>query len=226
MEGIGNVMTKASYEVNTLALKVGPIHERLLAYFNEMHEARAAGDTQTIEELEVFVPLLLDEFEATECLNSPNPGWMAGKMRGGWNLARGDLDAALQAELTGFRYADEEPSAPDGNDTQKNRRKSVSASNVADQLWRMGRAAEGLAWAQLSVELWPSNGINYLVLGITAYHAGLKNQADQIFRNLRQAADFNDEQDVIAQCMGFERELYTMTDLPAVRDLLEDMGVR
>src|SRR5258708_23985270 len=136
MKGIGTVMAKASYEVNTLALKVGPIHERLLRYFNDMHEARAAGDTQTIEELEVLVPRLLDEFESTECRNSANPGWLAGKMRGGWNLARGDLNSALQAELTGFRYADEESSAADGDDTQKNRRTSVSASNVADQLPR------------------------------------------------------------------------------------------
>jgi hypothetical protein len=226
MKGIGTVMAKASYEVNTLGLKVGPIHERLLAYFNEMHEARAAGDTQTIEELEALVPQLLDEFEATECSNSPNPGWLAGKMRGGWNVARGELYAALQAELAGFNYADEEPSAPDGNDTEKKHRKSVSASNIADQLWRMGRAAEGLPWAQLSVELWPSNSINYLVLGITAYHGGLKKQADQIFRNLRQVANFKDNQDVIAKCMEFERELHTMTDLPSVKDLLEDMGVK
>ena len=225
MKGIGTVMTKASYEVNTLALKVGPMHERLLEYFNEMHEARAAGDTQTVEELEVFVPQLLKEFESTECRNFANPGWLAGKMRGGWNLARGDLDAALQAELIGFRYADEEPSALDGNDTPKNRRKSVSASNIADQLWRMGRATEGLPFAQLSVELWPTNSINYLVFGITAYHAGLKKQADQIFSKLREAADFGDEQDVIAKCMEFERELLNMTDLPAVRDLLEEMGV-
>lgn len=225
MEGIGTVMTKASYEVNTLALKVGPIHERLLAYFNEMHEARAADDTQTIEELEALVPQLLEEFESTECRTSPNPGWLAGKMRGGWNLARGELYAALQAELSGFRYADEEPSSTDGDDTAKKRRKSVSASNIADQLWRMGRAAEGLPWAQLSVELWPSNSINYLVLGITAYHAGFKKQADQIFRNLQEAANFKDDQDAIAKCMGFERELHTMTDLPAVKDLLEAMGV-
>jgi len=225
MKGPGTVMAKASYEVNTIGLKVGPLHERLLAYFNEMHEARASGDTQTVGELEVLVPQLLDEFESTECSNTPNPGWLAGKMRGGWNLARGDLNSALQAELAGFRYANEEPSAADGNDTEKNRRKSVSASNIADQLWRMGRAAEGLPFAQLSVELWPSNSINYLVLGITAYHAGFKEQADKIFSNLRQAANFKDDRDAIAKCMEFERELHDMTDLPAVRDLLEDMGV-
>ena len=223
MEGIATVMTKASYEVNTLALKVGPIHERLLRYFNEMHEARATGDTQTIEELEEIVPQLLDEFESNECLNHPNPGWLARKMRGGWNVARGDFEAALQAEVSGFRFADEEPSAPDGNDTEKNRRKSVSASNIADQLWRMGRAVEGLPFAQLSVELWPSNGVNHLVLAITAYHAGHKNEADQIFSNLRKIADFKDERDIIARCMEFERELQHMADLPAVKDLLEQM---
>jgi hypothetical protein len=226
MKGTGTVMVKASYEVNSLGLKVGPLHARLLACFNEMHEARAEGETQTIEELEVLVPRLLDEFEATECRNHPNPGWLAGKMRGGWNLARGDLDLALQAELIGFRCADEESSAPDGNETPKNHRKSVSASNIADQLWRMGRAAEGLPWAQLSVELWPSNSINHLVFAITAYHAGLKQQANQIFSKLRQVANFEDDQNVIAKCLEFERELHDMTDLPSVRDLLEDMGVK
>jgi hypothetical protein len=226
MKGIGTVMTKASYEVNTLGLKVGPLHERLLDYFNEMHEARAAGDKKTIEELEALVPRLLDEFESTECRNDPNPGWLAGKMRGGWNLARGELYAALQAELSGFQCADEELSALGGDDTAKKHRKSVSASNIADQLWRMGRAAEGLPWAQLSVELWPSNSINYLVLGMTAYHAGLKKHADQIFRSLREVANFKDNRDVIAKCMEFERELHTMTDVPAVKDLLEDMGVK
>ncbi|HKO61188.1 MAG TPA: hypothetical protein VJV03_08525 [Pyrinomonadaceae bacterium] len=219
-------MAKASYEVNTIGLKVGPLHERLLRYFNEMHEARAARDKQTIEELEVLVPQLLNEFEATECRNSSNPGWLAGKMRGGWNLARGDLGAALEAELSGFSHANAEPSAAGGDDTEKNRRKSVSASNVADQLWRMGRAAEGLPYAKLSVELWPSNSVNYLVCGITAYHAGFKEQANQIFSNLRQVANFKDDRDAIAKCLQFERELEDMTDLPAVRDLLQDMEVK
>jgi hypothetical protein len=177
-----------------------------------------------IEDLEVFVPTLLDEFEATECRNTPNPGWLAGKMRGGWNLAKGDINAALQAEMTGFYHADKEPFVSDENDTARKRRKSVSASNIADQLWRLDRATEGLPWAQLSVELWPSNGINYLVLGITAYHAGLKDQADQIFSNLRQVADFKDDQDVISKCMEFERELLAMTDLPSVKSLVEKMG--
>lgn len=226
MKGTETAMTtKASYEVNTLGLKVGPLHERLLAYFNDMHEARAIGDTQTIKELEAFVPQLLDEFESTECRNYPNPGWLAGKMRGGWNVARGKFDAALQAELAGFRYASEEPSAPDENDTARKQRQSVSASNIADQLWRLGRATEGLPWAKLSVELWPSNSINFLVFGITAYHGGYKDQADQIFRNLRQVANLQDDRDAIAKCMGFERELHAMTDLPNVKDLLADMGV-
>jgi hypothetical protein len=69
--------------------------------------------------MELFVPALLEEFEATECRNTLSPGWLAGKMRGGWNLARGDVNAALQAELIGFRYANEEPSAPDENDTAR-----------------------------------------------------------------------------------------------------------
>lgn len=225
MKNIGNTITGASYEVNTLGLEVGSVHKRLLAYFNDMHEARATGDTQTIEDLEEFVPTLLDEFEATECQNTPNPKWLSNKMRGGWNVARGDIEAALEAEMTGYRHANEETSA-DGDDTAHDRRRSVSASNIADQLWRLGRAEEGMPWAQLSVELWPTNGVNYLVLAIAAYYAGYKTQADQIFRSLQQVADFRDEADLLSKCMIYERELRAMTDLPAVKNLIEKMEVK
>lgn len=215
---------KASYEVNTLSLEVGPCHERLLEYYNEMHEARACGDTETIEELERLVPGLLEEFEATECRKASNPGWLSGKMRGGWHVARGDFETALIFEHEGYRCADEEP---DREETRiaKAQRKSVSASNIADQLWRLGVAEQGLPWARLSVELWPSNTINHLVLAITAYHAGLREEADQVLGLLRQVARFENERDVLAKCMSFERELHRMTDLPAVQDLLQDMEV-
>lgn len=214
---------KASYEVETIKLEAGPRHKRLLGYYNEMHEAQAAGDTATIHELEQIVPPLLDEFEATECPNMPNPGWLSGKMRAGWHVARGDFETALKFEQQGYRHADEEPDAKETR-TAKARRKSVSASNIADELWRLGRAQEGLPWARLSVELWPSNTINHLVLAITAYHAGLRDEANQIIAQLRQIADFSRERDVLSKCMSFERELKAMTDLSAVQQLLQHMG--
>ena len=224
MKEIRNVNGGASYEVNTLGLEVGDLHKRLLSYFNEMHEARATGNSQTIDHLEAFVPTLLDEFAATECNYTQNPRWLENKMRGGWNLARGNVEAALEAELTGYYYANTEKIASDEDETATKRRQSVSASNIADQLWRLGRAKEGLSWAQLSVKLWSSNSINYLVLGITAYYAGYKNQANHIFSSLGQIADFKDERDMVSKCMQFERELRTMTDLPAVKNIVEKMG--
>lgn len=217
-------MTRASYEVNTMGLDVGPLHRRLLDYFNEMHEARATGDTKSMEELEAVVPKLLEKFAATECLDSPNPEWLANKMRAGWQVARGDVAAALKFESIGYHHAAGEPA--DGDNVEARRRKSVSASNIADQMWRLGRAEEGLRWAKLSVELWPSNSVNYLVLAITAYHAGLTTDADQLFAQLRQATSFDDDHDVLAKCMEFEQELRNMSALASVRGLLEDLGAR
>lgn len=214
---------KPSYEVNTLRLNVGPLHQRLLGYYNEMHEAIASGDGDTVQELEEIVPPLLEEFEATECQTSVNPGWLAGKMRGGWHVARGDFNAALRFELNGYQHAAEEPDNRD-NPIGKAHRRSVSASNIADQLWRLGRAREGLDWARISVELWPENTINHLVLAITAYRAGLRKEADQVLSKLRQVAEFGNEHDALSLCISFERELHGMTELPAVESLLRDMG--
>lgn len=207
-----------------MGLEIGPLHRRLLDYFNEMHEARATGDVRLVDELDALVPELLDEFSATECLESSNPGWLANKMRAGWQVARGNFAAALQFESMGYRHAADEQG--EGGDTEANRRRSVSASNIADQMWRLGRSKEGLPWAKLSVELWPSNSVNYLVLAITAYHAGLKDEADQLFAHLRQAASFDDERDVLAKCMEFERELQNMSELASVRGLLENLGAK
>lgn len=223
MKGTGTAMAKASYEVNTIGLKVGPIHTRLLALFNEMHEAQASGDVLKIQQLEHTVPLLIEEFETTECRDSPNPGWLAGKMRGGWHVARGDFETALKFERIGYQYALEELVADGADETPKKHRMSVSASNIADELWRLGRASEGLPLAKLSVELWPSNSINYLVLSITAYYAGFREEADQVLSQLHKIAGFSDHRDALSKCMEFERELRNMRDLPSVQRLLSAM---
>lgn len=216
--------SKASYETNTLNLKVGFLHEALLAYFNDMHEARATYDLGTMEELEQIVPALLDEFEATECRKTENPLWLACKMRAGWQMARGDFQSALKFELDGYRHADEERASPKDS-VARNHRRAVSASNIADQLWRLQRAKEGLTWARHSVELWPANSINHLVLAITAYHAGLKKEANNLLGQLLTIASY-DERNLLFQVMSFERELQIMVDLPNVQNLLKNMRQR
>ncbi|HEY6249313.1 MAG TPA: hypothetical protein VI685_05100 [Candidatus Angelobacter sp.] len=213
---------KASYEVNTIGLKAGPIHQKLLAYYNDLHNARAEGNLVTIEKLEQLVPPLIEEFERTECKATPNPSWLASKMLAGFQVARGDFQSALKFELEGYRHADEEP--PIGDAKARDRRRSVSASNVADEMWRVGRAAEGLEWALLSVDLWPENSINVLVLGICAFHAGLKEKADEIFAELSELADFTNERDTLAACLAYERELRHMQELKSVQKLLAEMG--
>lgn len=224
MKGTATAMAKASYEVETIPQNVGPIHKRLLSYFNEMHEARDTGNIDVMEDLESIVPALLGEFEAVECSKGVNPGWLLNKMRAGWEVARGDFEAALKFERDGYRCAEDEPT--DGNNIARNQRLSISASNIADELWRLDRATEGLPWAKLSVDLWPSNTVNSLVLAITAYHAGFPNEADQLLSQLRRIANFDDARDVLSKCMQFERELHTMTDLASVQGLFEDMGVK
>jgi len=213
---------KASYEVNTLGLHAGPLHVQLLAYYNDMHEAQAAGDTATISRLQQVVPPMLDDFEKTECKTTANPQWLATKMRAGWYVALGDFETALKFERAGYDHAEHE--RPGQDIKGRNQRRSISASNVADESWRMGRAAEGLPWALLSVDLWPENSVNHLVLAITAYHAGQKETADKILAELGAIADFTNRRDALAACLTYERELRHMRDLKSVQDLLAELG--
>ena len=209
---------KASYEVNTLRIATGPCHRRLVDAFNEYHEALDLQDEETMSRLGLEVPVLLDEFDRTESDKSDNPPWLRCKMRGGWHVARGEFEKALVWEVQGFRHAESEPGGPEAA-----RRMSVSASNIADELTRLGRADEALEWGRLSIELWPSNAINHLVMAMALYRAGLRDQAEHIIEELRRLADFGNENDVLAKCIAYDRELHEMDDLPAVQQLLREM---
>jgi hypothetical protein len=213
---------KASYEVNSIGLLAGPIHKKLLAYYNDIHAARACGNTEEATKLKSLALPLLEQFELTECKSTPNPAWLLAKMHAGFYVAKGDFETALKFECEGYKHANEEPQT---NDRAKDQRKSVSASNIADELWRVGRAKEGLDWAFLSVQLWETNSINHLVLAITAFHAGLKDQAEAILSKLFDLADFDNEHDALAACIAYEGELVHMKELKSVQKLLTQIGV-
>lgn len=214
--------TKASYEANTLLIQTGELHAQLLSYLNQTHEAVANGDKPALAEMRKVVPEVLSRFERSECENYENPTWLGNKMRAGWHVALGEFDKAYEYELAGWRAATSEPEMQSNRDT-RTKRVSISASNLADQLLRMGRASEALPWAKASVELWPSNTVNHLVFGQVLYHVGMKKQADFVIEQLRQLAQFGDSRDVLSKCMAYERALQDMADLQSVKRLFKDM---
>ena len=213
---------KASYEANTLSIKTGPLHAKLISYFNETHEAVANTDMGTVDELRKIVPALLEEFERTECEKYENPAWLKFKMRAGWHVALGEFEKAYKFEHEGLLAAAGEPERRSNRET-RTKRISISASNIADQLLRQGRALEALEWAKTSVDLWPTNTVNHLVYGQVLYHAGMKKHANGILDELRRVAQFGNSRDVLAKCMTYERALQDMFELPAVKQLLREM---
>jgi hypothetical protein len=214
---------QASFEVNTLLEPVGPLRRELIASFNDYHEAVASGNQRAMQELNESVPPLLDEFDRTESWETANPRWMQAKMRAGWHVARGKYELALDFERAGWKHAEAEEDRPETREATA-RRKSISASNIADELRRLGRTREALRWGRLSVELWTSNPINHLVLAMILYRAGYRDAADWILEELRRMADFRSGHDVLAHCMSYERELHEMDDLLSVRRLLTDIA--
>jgi tetratricopeptide (TPR) repeat protein len=209
---------KASFEVNTTGTDTGPIHSQLVRLFNERHDALDRMDEYEMRRLDSIVPDLLNEFERTESHNSANAGWLQCKMRGGWHVAKGEYEEALAWETQGFNHA-----ASEADQVQAARRKSVSASNIADQLTRLGRPEEALEWARISIDLWPTNAINHLVMAMALYRAGFHESAEHIIAELLALANFSNENDVLAKCISYERELHDMHDLPAVQKLLQAM---
>lgn len=210
---------QASYEVPTISELTGPLHEKLIHYFNETHEAVAHEDEDTLNELRGFVPELLQDFIDKESGLSENPAWLVNKMYAGWHVALGDFEQALQYEHAGFRAASGEPET-EASKESRTKRISVSANNIADELRRLGRESEALPWAKSSVDLWPSNTVNQLVWSLVLYRVGMPDQANFIINELRKVAS---QHDVLSKCMSFERELQDMVDLPAVRRLFVDM---
>jgi tetratricopeptide (TPR) repeat protein len=215
---------KASFEANTLAEYTGPLHRKLIRYFNDYHEAVEEGDREAMQELDEVVPPLLKKFGESEVQSSPNPSWLKAKMWAGWHVARGEYEQALAFEQEGWEHAQAEIERPETREAVA-KRQSVSASNIADELRRIGKHEEALKWALLSVELWSSNPINHLVLALAMYRGGYHDKAERIIEELLRMADFRSGRDILANCMKYERELYEMDNLRAVQALLKNTAM-
>jgi tetratricopeptide (TPR) repeat protein len=215
---------KASCEVNTLPEPIGPLRRRLIAYYNDYHDAVELGDRAAMLELDELIPPVLAEFERTESWEAENPLWLQAKTRAGWYYAKGHYGQALEADLESWKHAEAEADRPETRAAIA-RRKAVSAANIADELHRLGgRSAEAVEWARRAVQLDPSNSINHMVLAMALYHDGQRDAAGPIIAELRRLANFRNGRDVLANCLLYERDLHEMEDLPAVRLLLRDMA--
>lgn len=220
MNGLGH--PTGSFEANTIGETTGPKHARLLRELNGIHEAVAEGDDYRIKKAKTTVPALLRDFAATESQSHVNQPWLIAKMLAGYHVALGEYPEAIRYEMEGYQHALAEPDTNEG----VCKRRSVSASNLSDQLRRIGQISESLSWGRLSIELWPSNMVNHLVLALAVYQAGHKLEADKILQKLVEFADFDSGTDILANCMAFEAELHEMDDIASVQQLVTKLAVR
>ena len=205
-----------SYEVATYPEVVGPQRKEIYRNFNRMHEARRLGNESEIEDLFIIMPVMLDKFEKTESNESHNPKWRRLTTRAGWHLAEGNAELALEYETEGWNAADEY--AEVGNPEHVSKQKAISASNIADELNRLGRYTESVDWAEKSCELWTGNPINHLVLAISLANAGRKEKAAEIFRLL---IDFVNEKGHGALRVAIYEDQLAEVEIPEASELIQ-----
>jgi hypothetical protein len=136
-------------------------------------------------------------------------------------MGQGEISLALDEEMQAWSYACEEVDTNPSANAVK--RKSITASNIADELRRLGRIEESLVWAKISCDLWNTNPVNFMVFALSLYRAERKREADEIIDELRKLADFESGFDALSACLSFERELHSMTDLDSVKSLLRTL---
>ena len=214
---------KASFEVNTLPEPVGPLRRRSSPTSTRITRLSTGATRRRCTSSTDGSRRCWTSSTGPRAGRQTTPSGFRRKLGRGGLSARGEYEKALDLELAGWKHAEAELDRPETR-LATARRKSISASNIADELRRLGRTTEALEWGRLSVELWPSNSINHLVLAMAVYRAGYHDEADRIIEQLRRMADFLSGRDVLALCLSYERELHEMDGLPSVQRLAKDMA--
>jgi tetratricopeptide (TPR) repeat protein len=167
-------------------------------------------------ELRIQVPSLLKEFERTECLTSPNPGFDKENLWAGWYYACGEYAKALEHQMRCWTHATDPATARFPEFVT--RWQARCASNIAAIRLKLGEYPQAVQWATKARELEPSNPVRQLDEAIALANNGQSEAADGILEILLEAAKFDDRADRLAAVMAFESELHKLK-LPAVRKI-------
>ncbi len=187
---------------------MSPIEAAIMDGCNALHAARADNDDELAEQIRAELFGLLDQYDATDGEDHPNPAWSRPNQRALVHSAAGELDTAIKYEIAALPYADTD------------RRKEISLGNLADRCIRAGRAEEAVEWFLLAQEVAPER-VPILLTGIQAlWLAGFHDEAESVCRVLAEMPGLMHEQSELTAYLDFEDRLREVAlDLPTLADL-------
>ncbi|MGP1271935.1 MAG: tetratricopeptide repeat protein [Phycisphaerales bacterium] len=190
--------------------RLSPIEAALMDQCNLAHRARRVGDTEALSACRAEIRRLLHRYDATDGDGHPHPAWARPNQRAMAYSALGEIERAVETEIVALRYAD----TP--------RRVEVSAGNIADRLLRLGRADEAVGYALTAWDAAPASVPVIVTAARALYHAGRPGEAQELFTQLRRAAEHMGPTSELATTLRHEHELEALAeDLPALRDLFD-----
>ncbi|MCA9303945.1 MAG: tetratricopeptide repeat protein [Phycisphaerales bacterium] len=152
--------------------ELSPIEAALMDACNTLHEARELGDRGMMDSTTNHIWDLLDQYDASDGEDHPNPAWARPNQRALALSAMGRVDQAIQAELMALKYAD----TP--------RRLEISLGNLSDRCLRLGEPDRAVQFFLEAYEANP-NSVPVLITGALALHAaGMVEQANLICQSL------------------------------------------
>ncbi len=152
--------------------ELSAIESAIMDACNTLHEARENDDRATIHSTTAQIWDLLDQYDATDGEDHPNPAWARPNQRALALSAMGLVDQAIKAELAALKYAD----SP--------RRLEISLGNLSDRCLRLGEPDRAV---QFFLDAYQANpdSVPVLITGALALHAaGMIEQANTICESL------------------------------------------
>jgi len=187
---------------------MSPIEAAIMDGCNALHAARAENDDDLAEQIRAELFGLLDQYDATDGEDHPNPAWSRPNQRALVHSAAGELDTAIKYEIAALPYADTD------------RRKEISLGNLADRCIRAGRSEEAVEWFLLAQEVAPER-VPILLTGVQAlWLAGFHDEAERVCQMLAGLPGLMHEQSELTAYLDFEDRLREVAlDLPTLADM-------
>jgi tetratricopeptide (TPR) repeat protein len=136
--------------------ELSPIEAALMDACNTLHESREMNDRSQIESCTAHLWRLLDQYDATDGEDHPNPAWARPNQRALALSAMGKVDQALE----------------------------ISLGNLSDRCLRLGEPDRAVQFFLDAYEANP-NSVPVLITGALALHAaGMIDQANTICESL------------------------------------------
>ena len=152
--------------------ELSSIEAALMDACNTLHEARELGERGMVDTTTDRIWALLDQYDASDGEDHPNPAWARPNQRALALSAMGRVDQAIKAELMALKYAD----TP--------RRLEISLGNLSDRCLRLGEPDRAVQFFLEAYEANP-NSVPVLITGALALHAaGMIEQANLICQSL------------------------------------------